>query len=324
MMLQITHETPDHTLCIESAEFPQIAPHQVLVKVHAFGLNRADTLQRQGKYPPPKGESLVLGLEISGEVVKSGGATSRWQPGDKVFGLVAGGGYAQYVAVHAEHLMAVPATMDMYQAAGCAEVFLTAYQALFTLGRLKAGEKVLIHAGASGVGSAAIQLASHSGARVAVTASDEKKLSFCQGLGAELLVNYRTEVFTDTVKASWQGVDLIVDVVAGDYLNANVRCLNMDGRIVQLALLGGRYTEKFDMAMMLAKRASLMASTLRNRSDAYKSELIQSFWNAFSDALATGQLKVCVDTVYAAPELNTAHQRLEQNLNMGKLIGYWD
>lgn len=324
MMLQIQHQTPDQQLILEQAPLPYVGVGQVLVKVAAFGLNRADTLQRQGKYPPPPGESPIMGLEVAGEVVDVASNVSTWQVGQRVFGLVAGGGYAQYVAVNAEHLMAVPETMTMTEAAGCAEVYLTAYQALFALGQLKAEQKVLLHAGASGVGSAAIQLAHLIGAKVAVTASSDEKLAFCQQLGAELLINYKQASFAEQVKSHWSGVDLIVDVVGGDYLNANVRSLNMDGRIVQLAMLGGRYVEKFDMAMMLAKRATLMASTLRNRSDEYKSQLIRGFTEQFAQALAERRLNVCVDSTFSASEIAQAHQRLEQNQSMGKLVCYWD
>ena len=324
MMLQIQHQTPDQQLILEQAPVPEISPGQVLVKVTAFGLNRADTLQRQGKYPPPPGESPIMGLEVAGEVIEVAADVSRWHVGQRVFGLVAGGGYAQYVAVNADHLMAVPDAMTMNEAAGCAEVFLTAYQALFSLGQLKNHQKVLLHAGASGVGSAAIQLAQLVGAKVAVTASSEEKLAFCQQLGAELLINYKQSSFAEQIKTQWGGVDLIVDVVGGDYLNANVKSLNMDGRIVQLAMLGGRYVENFDMALMLAKRATLMASTLRNRSDEYKSQLIQGFVERFAEALAKRRLTVCIDSTFAASEIALAHQRLELNQSMGKLVCYWD
>ncbi|MBN7822106.1 NAD(P)H-quinone oxidoreductase [Bowmanella yangjiangensis] len=324
MMLQIQHQTPDQQLILEQAPVPEISPGQVLVKVTAFGLNRADTLQRQGKYPPPPGESPIMGLEVAGEVIEVAADVSRWHVGQRVFGLVAGGGYAQYVAVNADHLMAVPDAMTMNEAAGCAEVFLTAYQALFSLGQLKNHQKVLLHAGASGVGSAAIQLAQLVGAKVAVTASSDEKLAFCQQLGAELLINYKQSSFAEQIKTQWEGVDLIVDVVGGDYLNANVKSLNMDGRIVQLAMLGGRYVENFDMALMLAKRATLMASTLRNRSDEYKSQLIQGFVERFAEALAKRRLTVCIDSTFAASEIALAHQRLELNQSMGKLVCYWD
>lgn len=307
---------------IAQVSLPALQPGQVLVKVRSFGINRADLLQRQGKYPPPPGESDILGLEVAGEVTDCGDC-DNWQVGDRVCGLVAGGGYAEYVAVNAEHLMRVPDTLELMDAGGLAEVFLTAYQALFLLGNLQAGESVLIHAGASGVGSAAIQLARFKGARVAVTASSENKLGFCQQLGAQLLINYQQQDFANQIKEQWQGVDLVIDIVAGDYVNANIRALNLDGRIIQLAMLAGRYVDKLDMARMLQKRASLMASTLRNRSDSYKTRLIKAFSQDCLSAFASDELRVCVDQHYHADDIARAHAQLEANQSLGKLIGYW-
>lgn len=313
----------DGQMDIDQMPAPALQPGQVLVRVTSFGINRADLLQRQGKYPPPPGESETLGLEMAGEVVDSGDC-GNWQPGDRVCGLVAGGGYAEFVAVNAEHLMRVPDTLELMDAGGLAEVFLTAYQALFLLANLRAGESALIHAGASGVGSAAIQLARFKGAKVAVTASSEHKLEFCQQLGAQLLINYQQQDFAKQIKAQWQGVDVVIDIVAGDYVNANLRALNPDGRIIQLAMLAGRYVEKLDMARMLQKRASLRASTLRNRSDSYKTQLVKAFSDDCLSAFATSELKVCVDQHYRADDIAAAHDQLQANQNCGKLIGYWD
>ncbi|MBN7824427.1 NAD(P)H-quinone oxidoreductase [Bowmanella dokdonensis] len=320
----IQHQSADHGLKIDQIMQPLCKDHQVLVKVAGFGINRADLLQRYGKYPPPPNESHVLGLEVSGEVVERGREVSQWREGDRVCGLVAGGGYAEYVAVDALHLMSVPQGMPLRDAAGLPEIFLTAYQALFLLGRLQAEQSLLFHAGASGVGSAAIQLARVKGARVAVTASSDEKLAFCQALGAELLINYKSQSFVELINQKWRGVDLIVDVVAADYVNANLKSLNMDGRIVQLAILGGRYVQNLDMAAMLQKRASLIASTLRNRSDSYKASLTRKFTEEYLPAFDSGTLRVCVDTCYPADQIHLAHQRLETNQSMGKLIGYWD
>ncbi|ALS98426.1 NAD(P)H-quinone oxidoreductase [Lacimicrobium alkaliphilum] len=313
----------DGAMNIDQMPVPALQSGQVLVRVTSFGINRADLLQRQGKYPPPAGESEILGLEVAGEVADAGDC-GNWQQGDRVCGLVAGGGYAEYVAVNAEHLMRVPDTLELMDAGGLAEVFLTAYQALFLLGNLQGGESVLIHAGASGVGSAAVQLARFKGARVAVTASSEQKLGFCQQLGAQLLINYQQQDFAKQIKEQWQGVDLVIDIVAGDYVNANIRALNLDGRIIQLAMLAGRYVEKLDMARMLQKRASLRASTLRNRSDGYKTDLVKAFSHDCLSAFATNELKVCVDQHYRADDIAAAHDQLQANHNCGKLIGYWD
>ncbi|WP_088328443.1 NAD(P)H-quinone oxidoreductase [Lacimicrobium sp. SS2-24] len=321
-MRYIQHSENGEMTIAETAK-PEKRPNQVLVKVIAFGINRADLLQRQGKYPPPPGESHILGLEMAGEVVAVPDG-SCWQQGDRVCGLVAGGGYAEYVSVNQDHLMRVPDTLSLEDAAGLAEVYLTAYQALFLLADLQSGESLLLHAGASGVGSAAIQLARLKGARVAVTASSTDKLDFCRALGAELLINYKEQDFASEIKNSWKGVDVIVDIVGGDYLNRNLQALTLDGRIVQLAMLQGRYADKLDMAKMLQKRATLMASTLRNRDDAYKAELVSAFSRDCLPAFSQGRLKVCVHHHYAANDIELAHQQLESNRNCGKVIAYWD
>lgn len=311
-------------LSIAEVTAPIPTSQQVLVKVHAFGVNRADTLQRQGKYPPPKGESDIIGLEMSGEIIGCGEQVKSWRVGDKVFGLVAGGGYAEYVAVNADHIMAVPGNISLDDAAGIAEVFLTAYQSLFQIGQLQAGQKVLIHAGASGVGLAAIQLAKASQCEVVVTASSKQKLERCAQIGADTLINYKQQNFADVIKSSGKGIDLVIDFVGGDYLNRNLSVLNMDGGIVYLAMLAGRYADKLDMALLLGKRAKIVGSTLRNRSDKYKAELVRAFSQDWLRAFETEQIKTLTDSFYRADDIASAHQKLEENLSMGKLIGRWD
>lgn len=318
-------------LFVNNTAKPTVGYGQVLIKVAGFGINRADTLQRQGKYPPPPGESAILGLEVAGEVVSlrsdeqhsANQAKSRWQIGDKVFGLVAGGGYAEYVAVDAEHLMPVPENLTLSQAAGIAEVFLTAYQSLFKVGDLQAGQRVLIHAGASGVGLAAIQLAKAADCHVTVTCSSPAKLQKCQQLGADILINYTHQDFAQSIGEQKIGCDLIIDFVAGDYLNRNLQVLNMDGHIVYLAMLAGRYADKLDMGLMLTKRATISGSTLRNRSKSYKQVLIKEFSERFFSGFSSGQLLPTIDTVYPAQQVAAAHKRLQANDTMGKLIGVW-
>jgi NADPH2:quinone reductase len=324
----IKHEngcTPD-SLAICHTDIPSLLSGQVLIKVACFGLNRADTLQRQGKYPAPAGESGILGLEMSGEVVQVHSQQTSphaFEIGDKVFGLVAGGGYAEYVAVHSQHLMKVPLNMDMPQAAGIAECFLTAFQALFIENDLQPKQHVLIHAGASGVGLAAIQLAKRHGCAVAVTASSQAKLDLCKQLGADLVINYKQQDFADEIAKHWQGCDLIIDFVAGDYLNRNLKLLNIDGSVLYLAMLAGRYADKLDMAMMLGKRATIKGSTLRSRHDQYKTRLIKAFSQTCLADFDSCKLVPNIDTEYAAKDVGKAHQRLEDNNTMGKLICCW-
>lgn len=316
-------------LKVGETQRPLLKPGQVLVKVNAFGINRADTLQRQGKYPAPAGESTILGLEMAGEVIEVADPAElasnrdRWEKGDKVFGLVAGGAYAEYVAVNASHLIRVPKNITMSEAAGLAEVFLTAFQSMFEVTSLQIKQNVLIHAGASGVGLAAIQLAKISGCNVAVTASSDLKLKKCAELGADLLINYQQQDFVQRIKQDWQACDLIIDFVAGDYLNRNLQVLNIDGSIVNLAMLSGRYVEKLDMGMVLIKRAKIIGSTLRSRSDDYKDKLITNFKRQFMHMFESAELLPVIDTVYRAEKVTLAHQRLEDNDTMGKIICHW-
>jgi len=309
-------------LTIGETEQPQLCDGQVLVRVAAFGINRADLLQRAGKYPAPAGESPILGLEVAGEIVEiPAGLITRFQLGDKVFGLVAGGGYAEHVAVEASHLLPLPESLDYRQGAALAECFLTAYQAMFVEYQLSAEHSVLIHAGASGVGLAAIQLAKQSGCQVAVTASSANKLAACQQYGADTLINYNQQDFVEILKST--GVDFIIDFVGGAYVNRNLTVLKRDGCIIQLAMLGGRYVENFDMALMLGKRATLKASTLRNRSNSYKTALVKSFEQDFWPSLYNQQLKAVIDQAVPVQEVAQAHEQMENNRNIGKLVCYW-
>lgn len=312
------------SLFIGTCDLPQMTANKVMIRVMAFGINRADTLQRQGRYPPPPGESDILGLEVAGEVVAVGENAGRWTIGDKVFGLVAGGGYAEYVAVEPSHLMSIPQGLSYEQAAGIAEVYLTAFQCLKTIANASSSDKVLIHGGASGVGLAATQLAKYFGAFTCATASSEEKLHHCRSYGAELIVNYKTQNFVEVIKQYWSdGVDIVVDMVGGEYLNKNLKVLRQDGHIINIAMLGGRYADGVDMALLLAKRARIQGTTLRNRSDEYKTSLVEKFSTQCLSAFDSGSLKATIDTVYSVADIGITHQRLENNDTVGKLIAKW-
>ena len=311
-------------LSIKQREIPQINNNEILVKVNAFGINRADTLQRRGKYPPPSGESDILGLEVAGEVVDIGVDVTSHSVGDRVFGLVAGGGYAQYVKLLASHGIKTPRSLTDCQAAGIAEVFLTAFQSLFEIGNIQANDSILIHAGASGVGLAATQLARLSGCHTAVTSSSDEKLAICAEYGARTLINYQQTCFADALRQQHISPDLIIDFVGGDYLNRNLKVLKQDGVIVQLALLAGRYSDPMDLGLLLAKRAKIIGSTLRNRHDSYKTMLIQHFSNRFLASFEQGELKANIDTIYPISKVSEAHRRIENNDTIGKLIISWD
>jgi putative PIG3 family NAD(P)H quinone oxidoreductase len=300
---------------------PNINADECLVKVSAIGVNRADLLQRAGKYPAPAGESSILGLEVSGDIVACGESVKQWQVNDKVFALVAGGGYAEYVKVKAQHLLPLPSNFTYFQGAATAEVFLTAYQSLFAIAQLKERSSVLIHAGASGVGTAAIQLAKAKQCYVVVTVGSDEKAQACLNLGADVALNYHQQDFVQWSKEHHAtGFDVIVDVIAGSYLNKNVNVAALDGHIVMLSMLGGRFSEQVDIAKLLMKRLTLSASTLRNRSDDYKSALVTNFSRDFYQALTQDTIKPVIDHIYTWQETDVAHQKMANNDNIGKLV----
>jgi len=301
---------------------PRPESREVLVKIKAAGINRADTLQRKGLYPPPLGESEILGLEMAGEVVEAGPGCQRLKPGDRVFGILSGGGYAQYVAMDEGLAMPMPEGITFEQAAGMAEVFLTAYQALFWLGRLQPGENVLVHAGASGVGTAATQLAKMAGAKVLVTASSQEKLDACRALGAEVGINYKQEDFPTRVMEATDGhgADVLIDFIAAAYYQRNLASLALDGRMVMLAFIGGQQAETVDLRPMLTKRITVMGTTLRSRTLDYRVRLSQEFAANCLPKFASGELRPVIDSVLPWNEVRAAHERIEANLNVGKII----
>jgi len=310
----------DGTLVFNETESPSIAVNECLVRVRAIGVNRADILQRQGKYPPPLGESPILGIEVCGEIIACGKQVSNWQQGDKVMSLVAGGAYAEFVKINSAHLMRLPASYTYEQGAAIAEVFLTAYQCLFAIAELEPYQKVLIHAGASGVGTAAIQLAKIKHCEVTVTVGSENKRDACLGLGADYALNYHETDFQQWAKEHNKKYDVILDVVAGEYINKNVNVAARDGKVVILSMLGGRYVSELDIAKLLLKRISIQATTLRNRDDLYKQALVDSFIDTFKGCFTTNELKPIIDSVYSWHDVEQAHQKLINNENIGKVI----
>lgn len=308
-------------LFVNDTIMPVVQAGQCLIKVHAIGVNRADLLQRAGKYPPPPGESPILGLEVCGELVEVGSAVSNWRVGDKVLGLVAGGGYAQYATINSDHLIKLPDHLNYQQGAAIAEVFLTAFQSLFTIAKLQPNENVLIHAGASGVGSAAIQLAKAIGCNVTTTVSSQSKADACTEFGADNVIIYTEQDFVAWKKEHFkQGFDVILDVVGGDYLKKNIDVAGLDCRIVMLAMLGGRFSDPVDFAKLLGKRINLHASTLRNRSDGYKAILVSDFSAKFLSGFSNGQLKPVIEQVLPWLEADKAHSLMAANKNIGKYI----
>lgn len=300
---------------------PHPGPHEILVRVEATALNRADILQREGKYPPPEGESPILGLEMAGVVESTGQGVTKWKPGDAVCGLLAGGGYAEYAVIHQDVALPVPEGFSAIEAAAIPEVFLTAFQALRWLAGLQEGERVLIHAGASGVGTAAIQLAHVMGAHPIVTASAPKH-SICKELGAVHAIDYKNQDFeADVMEYTHEhGVDVVVDFVGGPYFQRNLNVLATEGRLVMLAFLGGVRAEKLSLGPILRKRLQILGSTLRARSLDYKTRLSQDLYRYAWPLFALGKLRPVIDTVYDWREAPKAHRYMEADRNQGKVV----
>ncbi|SEK87170.1 putative NAD(P)H quinone oxidoreductase, PIG3 family [Colwellia chukchiensis] len=303
---------------------PEIANDECLIQVKAIGVNRADILQKQGKYPPPPGESTILGIEVCGDIVAIGQGESTSHNGltlgDSVMAIVPGGAYAEFVKVKIAHVIKKPDHFSYAEGAAIAEAFLTAYQCLFTIADLQANSKVLIHAGASGVGTAAIQLAKQRGCHVSVTVGSDEKVAACKALGADEAINYQDTDFALWAKQHKYHYDVILDVVAGDYVNKNISVCALDGHIVILSMLAGRFADNIDVARMLAKRINIHATTLRSRSDDYKAKLIKAFNRDFKAALEQGHIKPVIYQQFPWQDVEQAHQVMENNANTGKLI----
>lgn len=296
-------------------------PQEVLVDVRATAVNRADLLQAQGGYPPPPGASEVLGLEMAGVVAAVGEEVTNWRVGDRVCALLPGGGYAAQAAVHQDMLLPVPDGWDFAQAAAVPEVWLTAFVNLFGEGQLQAGERVLIHAGGSGVGTAAIQLAVAAGAVPFVTAGSAPKLESCRELGAELTINYKEQDFLAEVLAATgnTGVDVILDCIGAPYLAANLQALARFGRLVFIGLMGGAQAE-INLGLLMGKRLRLVGSTLRTRPLAEKIRITQTFQERFWPLLVDGTLRPIVDTIFPIEKAQAAHAYVRANQNTGKVI----
>jgi tumor protein p53-inducible protein 3 len=296
-------------------------PDEVLVEVRATAVNRADLLQAQGHYPPPAGESEILGLEMSGVVAAVGAEVRNRHIGDRVLALLPGGGYAEHVAVRQGLLLELPQNWSWAQGAAVPEVWLTAFLNLFLEGGLKTGQTVLIHAGGSGVGTAGVQMARETGATVFITAGNETKLAKCRELGANQAINYKNQDFSQAILAATagQGVDLILDPVGGSYLRKNLEILKENGRLVNIGLLGGR-TAEIDLGWVLGKSLRIIGSRLRSRPLEEKISIIRKFKEQFWPLLKAGKMQPVIDRVFPITEAQAAHEYVRQNRNIGKVI----
>ncbi len=311
------------SLEIDEVSTPEPGPGEILVKIEAAAVNRADLHQRAGKYPPPEGASPILGLEMAGIVEKAGSGVSRWKPGDFVFGLLPGGGYAEFCVIHEDMAMAIPDSLSFREAAAIPETFLTAFQSLSWIGNLKRDETVLIHAGGSGVGTSAIQLARHLfNAQIATTAGKHRKLETCLELGANFIYNYKKQNFAEEIKKDIgkNSVNLIIDFIGAPYWEQNIDVLAIDGRLVYLAFLGGHEISEISLAPILRKRLSIMGSTLRSRSINYKISLTRDFADQTLNLFEQEVLKPVIDSVYDWSETEEAHQRMQNDENTGKIV----
>lgn len=307
-----------HSLGWQEVPDPVCGPGEVLVDIHATAVNRADLLQRTGKYPPPPGASPYMGLEMAG-VVADAGAATQWQPGDRVLGLLSGGGYAERVAVPATHLLPLPGDRGFTWGAAICEVFLTAFVNLFREAGLCAGETALIHGGGSGVGTAAVQLCRQAAAKAIVTAGTDDKVACGLALGAEFGVNYKERDFAEAILAHTDGVDVILDIAGAAYLTRNVRLLKPGGRLVVIAVLTGAEAA-IDLLELQRKRLRLIGSVLRSRSDAEKTAIIAAFKERFWPRLINGRMRPVIEDVLPIERAAAAQDILRHNRNIGKVV----
>ena len=300
---------------------PQPAKGEVLIKVAAAGVNRPDILQRQGAYAPPPGTTDLPGLEVAGEIVATGPDTPRWKAGDRVTALVAGGGYAEYCAAPAPQCLPIPGSLSMIEAAALPETFFTVWTNVFERGHLQAGETFLVHGGSSGIGTTAIQLASRFGARVFATAGSAEKCSKCRELGASVAIDYKTEDFVKVVEreTGGKGVDLILDMVGGDYINRNLQCLGVDGRLVQIAFLKGAKAE-INFANVMVKRQTITGSTLRPRSVAQKGAIAQALEEKVWPLVVAGEVRPQIHATFPLEQAADAHRLMETSAHVGKIV----
>ena len=308
-------------LALAEADIPEIGDDDVLVRVRAAGINRPDLMQVAGMYPPPPGASEIPGLELAGEIVATGQKVGDWKVGDKVCALVTGGGYAQYAAVPAAQCLPVPENLTMVQAAGLPETFFTVWHNVFDKAKLTPGETFLVHGGTSGIGTTAIQLAKAFGANVIATAGSDEKCQACRDLGADVAINYKTRDFVEDVKSATdgKGADVILDMVAGDYVSRNFKAAAFDARILIIAFLRGPKAET-NFTPLLLKRLTLMGSTLRAQPVANKGAIAQSLREKVWPMIANGQIAPVIHKTLPLAKAEEGHGILKGGAHIGKVI----
>ncbi|MRJ99917.1 MULTISPECIES: NAD(P)H-quinone oxidoreductase [Aeromicrobium] len=320
-MRAVTAPTPGGVDALEVVDrpAPEPAPGEVLIRVTAAGVNRADLLQRQGFYDPPPGSTDVLGLECSGDIVSVGEGVTDLQPGAHVCALLTGGGYAEYVSVPAGQVATVPSGISLTEAAGLMEVAATVWSNVFMIGKLQHGETLLVHGGASGIGTMAIQVAKAFGATVVVTVGSEDKAAFCRELGADVVINYREQDFAEEMKSAGLRADVILDIIGAKYLASNVSVLNTAGRLVVIGMQGGTKAE-LNLAALLTKRAAVMATSLRARPSNEKAAIVSAMVAQVWPLIADGTVRPIVHATYPLEDVRQAHQVLEDSSHIGKVL----
>ncbi|MET0576724.1 MAG: NAD(P)H-quinone oxidoreductase [Mesorhizobium sp.] len=305
----------------EKRDVPTPGPGQILVRVRAAGVNRPDILQRRGTYPPPAGASDLPGLEVAGEVAAIGEGATRWRVGDRVCALTPGGGYAEFCLVHESNALPVPSGFTFTEAAALPETFFTVWHNVYERGALKKGETLLVHGGSSGIGTTAIQLGSAFGAFVIATAGSEDKCAACLKLGADRAVNYHRQDFVEVVAEATQGrgANVILDMVAGDYVGRNYQAAAVDGRIVQIATQSGPVAAA-DFSKLMVKRLTHTGSTLRPRTTEFKAGIAAALEAQVWPLLATRRVAPVMDMIYPLREAWRAHERMEEGHHIGKIV----
>lgn len=316
-MRRVAH-APDKPLTLMTDDVPRPGAHEVLIRVVAAGVNRPDLTQRAGLYPPPAGASTILGLEAAGEIVELGAGVSRWHVGDQVTALLAGGGYAEFVTAHDGALLPIPKGLSLIEAAALPETVMTVWANVFEAAALQPGETLLVHGGASGIGTTAIQMAKAHGARVIVTAGDDSKCKACEQLGADYAINYRAGDFESAVR-DLGGADVVLDMVGGPYVQKNLNLLNDRGRCVMIAFQQGPQAEVNLMRLML-KRLTLTGSTLRSRPVEEKARIAHEVETHVWPWIEAGKLKPLIDSTFTLNEAEAAHARLQSGGHIGKIV----
>jgi putative PIG3 family NAD(P)H quinone oxidoreductase len=319
--IEITPYGGPEALVPASRPLPTPGTDEVLIRVAAAGVNRPDVLQRQGNYSPPPGASDIPGLEVAGTIVALGRGVAGWRVGERATALLAGGGYAEYATAPAPQCLPLPKGLSLIEAAALPETFFTVWSNVFERGRLQAGESFLVHGGASGIGTTAIQLAKARGARVFATAGDDAKCRACEGLGAEKCVNYRSEDYVAVLKTLTQGkgVDVVLDMVGGDYVRRNLEAMAPDGRCVQIAFLRGPKVE-LNLAPLMLERLTLTGSTLRARTVAFKGAIAAALLKEVWPLLEAGKVRPVVFKSFPLAEAAQAHRLMESNVHIGKIV----